>query len=69
MRVYKTPEGKPYRKESLAVIKTLEPTKIAFGHEDDLLTLKSSAIEVVVNPATGGIYFNTSGGKKVVIKL
>lgn len=67
VRVYKTPEGNPYEKESLAVVKTPKTTPFEFGQKGDLFTLKSSSIEVIVNSLTGGIYFNTLQGEKLLI--
>jgi alpha-D-xyloside xylohydrolase len=67
VKVYKTPEGAPYEKESLAVVKTPDNTEITYGMKGDLLTITSAVIEVLLNPATGGIYFNTVDGKKLLI--
>ena len=67
VRVYKTPEGKPFEKKSLAVVKTPIPTQVEHGKKGDLLTMRSSLIEVVFNPSTGGIYFNTTNGKQLLI--
>ena len=66
VRVYKTPEGKPYDKESLVVIKSPERMKVEISQEQGQATLKSSSLKVIVNPSTGGISFYTAGGKELL---
>ncbi len=62
VRVYKTPEGVPYKKESLVVTKTPSSTAVEYKQEAKQLTLKSEALKVEVNPQTGGIRFFTAAG-------
>lgn len=66
VRVYKTPEGKTYNKESLVVTKSPETTPIEVSQEGGLYALKSSQLKVLVNPATGGISFYTPDGKELL---
>ena len=66
VRVYKTPEGKPYDKESLVVIKSPEHMKVEISQEQGQATLKSSSLKVIVNPSTGGISFYTAGDKELL---
>lgn len=66
VRVYKTPEGKPYNKESLVVVKSPETVKVDFSEEAGQTVLKSSILKVLVNPATGGISFHTIAGNDLL---
>jgi len=66
VRVYKTPENVPYKKESLTVVKTPETTSVTFGQNGQNITLKSNAIQVEVNPQTGGVYFYTVSGSQLL---
>ena len=66
VRVYKTPEGKTYNKESLVVTKSPETTTIEVSQEGGLYAVKSSQLKVLVNPATGGISFYTPAGKELL---
>lgn len=66
VRVYKTPEGKTYNKESLVVTKSPETTPIEVSQEGGLYAVKSSQLKVLVNPATGGISFYTPDGKELL---
>ena len=66
VRVYKTPEGKPYNKESLVVVKSPETVKVDFSEEAGQTVLKSSILKVLVNPATGGISFHTIAGNELL---
>ena len=66
VRVYKTPEGKPYNKESLVVVKSPETVKVDFSEEAGQTVLKSSILKIFVNPATGGISFHTIAGNELL---
>lgn len=66
VRIYKTPEGKTYNKESLVVTKSPETTPIEVSQEGGLYAVKSSQLKVLVNPATGGISFYTPDGKELL---
>lgn len=63
VRIYKTPIKKPYKKESLVIIKTPETTSVTFGEKGKNVTLSSNVIQVEVNPETGGIRFSDKEGK------
>ena len=63
---FKTPEGKPYNKESLVVVKSPETVKVDFSEEAGQTVLKSSILKVLVNPATGGISFHTIAGNELL---
>ena len=66
VRVYKTPEGKPYNKESLVVIKLPETIKVDISQEEGQTVLKSSALKISVNSSTGGITFYSADGKELL---
>lgn len=67
VRVYKTPQGVPYDKKSLVVVKSPETVSVEFEQNGDKVNLKSQAIEVEVNSLTGGIYFYDTTGKMLLI--
>ena len=56
VRIYKTPIKKPYKKESLVIIKTPETTSVTFGEKGKNVTLSSNVIQVEVNPETGVLF-------------
>ncbi|KAA6340600.1 Alpha-xylosidase BoGH31A [termite gut metagenome] len=57
VRVYKTPEGKPYEKKSLIVTKIPQAISVEFAENGNNITLKSSEIAVEVNKKSGAIHF------------
>lgn len=63
VRVYKTPQGVPYDKKSLSVVKSPETISVKFEQKGNNALLKSNAIHVEVNPETGGISFYDASGK------
>ncbi|WP_455584863.1 glycoside hydrolase family 31 protein [Bacteroides sp.] len=66
VRVYKTPEGKPYEKKSLVVTKSPESIEVEISQEQGQTILKSSSLKVIVNSVTGGIDFYTVEGKELL---
>ena len=67
VRVYKTPQGIPYDKKSLVVVKSPETTSVQFEQNGNNTRLKSSAIQVEINSQTGGIYFYNVTGETLLI--
>lgn len=67
VRVYKTPEEKPYSKKSLIVIKTPQKTAVEISEQEKDVWLKSSDVKVKLNIQTGGIYFYNVAGKELLI--
>lgn len=67
VRVLKIPEGNPYNKESLNVVKTPESTSLDFEQDGTNINLKSTSVLVRINKQTGGIHFYDTAGKKLVI--
>lgn len=65
VRVYKTPEGSSFLKESLSVIKTPENTDVSMKQQGDIVTLKSSALQVNYNAKTGKVSFSDLAGKNL----
>ncbi|WP_455667984.1 glycoside hydrolase family 31 protein [Phocaeicola sp.] len=66
VRVYKTPEGNPYEKKSLIVVKAPEQTSVEFYENGKNIRMKSTEIQVELNPLTGGIYFYDAAGKELL---
>lgn len=65
VRVYKTPEGSSFLKESLSVIKTPENTDVSMKQQGDIVTLKSTALQVNYNAKTGKVSFSDLTGKNL----
>ena len=66
VRVYKTPVGKPFDKESLVVVKAPETTEVNFSEQSGETVLTSSILKVLVNPTTESICFRTADGKELL---
>lgn len=63
VRVTKTPAGAVSRQqESLVVVKAPEKTVVRTSTADGITTLSSEAMNVKINPATGGITFTDPSG-------
>ena len=63
VRIIKWPEGKPFKKESLSVIKTPQKTPVKIKQSGDELSLKSENLQVVLNLKTGKITYSTLKGE------
>lgn len=67
VRVYKLPAGSSFEKQSLVVTQTPERTQVTLAKgEDGKVSLRSSSLTVILNPATGGISFRTHDGKSLL---
>lgn len=66
VRVYKTPEGKPYEKKSLIVVKSPGQTPVEYSENGKNIRMKSAEMQVELNPLTGGIYFYDATGKELL---
>lgn len=66
VRVFKTPQNKPYSKKSLVVVKSPEKTAISFSQNGDQLVLQSSRIKVALNSVSGSILFYDMAGKQLL---
>lgn len=66
VRVYKTPEGKPYEKKSLIVVKSPGQTPVEFSENGKNIRMKSAEMQVELNPLTGGIYFYDATGRELL---
>ncbi|KAA6313566.1 Alpha-xylosidase BoGH31A, partial [termite gut metagenome] len=67
VRVYKTPENKPYEKKSLIVTKTPQPVAVEFSENGNSISLKSSELIVKVNKKSGAIRFSNSSGESLLL--
>jgi alpha-D-xyloside xylohydrolase len=66
VRVVKHPEGNPFIKESLSVIKTPEKTSFGVKQNGDILSLNSEKLQVVLNLKSGKISFSTLKGEPLL---
>jgi Alpha-glucosidases, family 31 of glycosyl hydrolases len=66
VRVLKSPTGWTYKKESLSVIKKPEQTKFTVNQQGDIVSLKSSKLEVDVNLKLGKISYVSLSGEKLL---
>jgi alpha-D-xyloside xylohydrolase len=57
VRIIKSPDGIPFRKKSLSVIKQPETTPLTIIQQNNILQLKSQALIVNFNLLTGNLFF------------
>ena len=62
VRVLKSPVGKPFKKESLTVIKKPQVTKLAINQQGDVISLKSNKLKVELDVKSGKIAYTTLTG-------
>ncbi|GHT60877.1 xylosidase [Bacteroidia bacterium] len=67
VRVYKTPENRPYDKKSLVVTKTPQSTAVTFSESGNILTMKTTALSVELNQTTGAIRFFNAKGEQLLL--
>jgi alpha-D-xyloside xylohydrolase len=65
VRVFRTPENKPYQKNSLSVVKIPEKTDFQITKTNGIISLKSSILQVDFNPGNGQISFYDLTGKRL----
>ncbi|MEO6850058.1 MAG: xylosidase, partial [Mucilaginibacter sp.] len=63
VRVTKAPEGRPFTKESLSVIKKPQQTRITLKQHGDILNLRSEKLNVGLNLKSGELTYITVAGK------
>ncbi|MEO6523789.1 MAG: glycoside hydrolase family 31 protein [Mucilaginibacter sp.] len=66
VRVVKGPDGKIFNKESLSVIKKPDATPITLKQQGDVLNLKSTKLNVMLNLKTGSVDFAGTGGNSLL---
>src|SRR6478609_5138092 len=62
VRILKSQEGVPFKKESLSVIKTAQEVNLAVSQQGDIVSLKSEFIQVNLDLKTGKVSFNDLKG-------
>ncbi len=67
VRIYKTPEGKPYEKKSLVVTKNPEQISVTFSENGDFLTMKSAELQVKLNKKSGAVHFYNPAGESLLL--
>src|ERR1044071_2756334 len=63
VRVLKSPDGRPFTKESLSVIKKPQKTAFQVKQQADWVNLKTPALHVALNLKTGDIIYSTVNGE------
>jgi alpha-D-xyloside xylohydrolase len=63
VRILKSPDGRPFTKESLSVIKKPQKTAVNIKQQGDLVNLKSTTLHIALNLKTGDIIYSTVNGK------
>lgn len=61
VRVLKSVEGIPVKKESLSVIKKPESFNLDITQQGNIITIKSTALQVDLNTVTGKVSFSSNG--------
>lgn len=65
VRVLKSPEGHNFSKESLSVVQQRERVDFSLDQQGDVATLKTSALRVDYNVATGRVSFFEASGRAI----
>ncbi|WP_205509532.1 glycoside hydrolase family 31 protein [Longitalea arenae] len=63
VRVLKSPDGRPFTKESLSVIKKPQKTAFNVKQQGDLVNVRTTALNVALNLKTGDIIYSTVKGE------
>lgn len=62
VRIMKSPEGVAFKKESLSVIKTPQKTDFTVKQQGDVVSMKTSKMEVILNLLTGKVTYQDLKG-------
>lgn len=65
VRVLKTPEGVPFEKQSLSVIKIPGKTDLKISENDKIVNINSSKLHVELNLQTGRVTFSDLKGNQL----
>jgi len=69
VRILKSPEGTAFKKESLSVNKKPEDTRVDISEQNNVVTVKSDALQVALNLQTGKVSFrNAAAGELLTEK-
>jgi len=63
VRVVKSPDGRPFTKESLSVVGKPQKTAFNIKQQGDVVNLKTTIVNVALNLKTGEILYSTINGK------
>jgi alpha-D-xyloside xylohydrolase len=66
VRVLKSPDGRPFTKESLSVIKQPQKTTFNVKQQGDLVNLKTATLHVALNLKTGDIIYMAVNGEPLL---
>src|ERR1051325_206497 len=66
VRVLKSPDGRPFTKESLSVIRKPQKTVFNVKQQGDLVTLRTTALNVALHLKTGDISYSTIKGEMLL---
>lgn len=66
VRILKSPEGWEYTKESLSVIEQPQSVQLSIGSKNEVLTLKSKSMTVLLNQKSGEISFLDNKGASLL---
>ncbi|WP_027381271.1 glycoside hydrolase family 31 protein [Chryseobacterium daeguense] len=66
IRIIKYPSGKSFIKKSLSVIKQEQKIKFSVTENENILLLKTSGLQLVINTKNGEVAYKTPSGKELV---
>ncbi len=66
VRILKSPDGRPFTKESLSVIKKPQKTAFHVKQQGDVINLKTTTLNVALNLKTGDIIYSTAIGESLL---
>ncbi len=62
VRIVKSPEGKPFTKNSLSVVKKPQNVKFSVARQGDVISVKSDKLKVTLDTKSGKISYSTLAG-------
>ena len=62
VRIVKSPEGKPFTKNSLSVVKKPQSVKLSVARQGDVISVKSDKLKVSLDTKSGKIAYTTLAG-------
>ncbi|MBC7722170.1 MAG: DUF4968 domain-containing protein, partial [Pedobacter sp.] len=66
VRVLKSPSDKPFIKNSLSVVAAPKKVAITITQKNDIITVKSAAVQVNLNLTSGEIIYTTNKGEQLL---
>jgi alpha-D-xyloside xylohydrolase len=66
VRVLKSPSDKPFTKNSLSVVATPQKVALTISQKNDIVTVKTTAVQVIINLTSGEVMYATIKGEQLL---